>query len=174
MSNKKLDVFTMKLDDLDRRVAEATELLDRVEALLPGLVELDVRARKYSIGKLADGEDDALLTIFDAAEAHPDYFRALAAADEGQRDRLFETVHARAALARRSMLHGLSTRLGALHKKTTDTELELGAKARVIGLAAYVVGRLNVTASDELKSALGKALSFFGGPRAKPSHRGSK
>jgi hypothetical protein len=165
MSSKQgADVFSMKLDELEQRVSKALDHLRQIEELLPGLIELGVAGRKHAIGRLRDGEDEALLSVFDAAEAHPSRFQALA--DDG--DTGFETVHARAALARRALLGKVASPMSEIERRLSDTQLALGSRAREIGIAAYVVGRLNAQADPALAGAMDPAIAFFTAPpRAK-------
>ena len=85
---------------LAERVNLGIALLEQLEALFPDLVELDAHARKHSLGKLRDGEADAMRVVLDAADGAPMYFGALATHDHGTNEKVFETKPSRHALDR--------------------------------------------------------------------------
>lgn len=159
-------------DDLKTRVDRALALVAELNALLPELIELDLVSRKHSIGKLRDGETDAMRAVLDAADAEPDYFRALAGKDRGGDERVFETAPSRKALAERDELARLQRELRTFAQRLSDTVLHLGAQAREVTNAAYHIARVNSDADPKLKSLLAPAFRFYGRggrPKADPS-----
>jgi len=166
------DIATMPLAELERRVGRAEALLVQLEAELPNLVEMTSDERAHSMGKLRDGESDALRTVLDAADAFPGYFQALAARDHGKDPAVFETAPAREALSRREILARLSNRLAALDTKVGDTVLEFGAIGRGVGLAAYAIASVNAESDAKLRSKIAPARSHFATKRTrKPKNK---
>ena len=146
---------------LAERVNLGIALLEQLEALFPDLVELDAHARKHSLGKLRDGEADAMRAVLDAADGAPMYFTALATHDHGTNEKIFETNPSRRALDQRdelTRLHKIVRRFGL---RLGDTLLDLGAEAREVTSPAYAIARVNATADMKLHSALAPAMKFY-------------
>ena len=146
---------------LKARVDRAVELVHEMDELLSDLIELDVTTRKHSIGKLREGETDAMRAVLDAADAEPDYFRALAGKDHGGDERRFETAPSREALDKRDELCRLQGVLRPFALRLSDTILHLGAEAREVTNAAYHIARVNSDADPKLKTHLAPAFAFY-------------
>ncbi len=155
---------------LKERVDRAIELVAELNELLPDLVQLDLIARKHSIGKLRDGETDAMRSVLDAADAEPEYFRALAGKDHGGDPKRFETGPSREALHQRDELARLHKVLRGFSLRLSDSILALGAEAREVTNAAYHIARVNSDADPKLKTLLAPAFAFYargGRPKSK-------
>ncbi|HEX7667470.1 MAG TPA: hypothetical protein VF407_23220 [Polyangiaceae bacterium] len=146
---------------LKERIDHALELVEELAELLPDLIELDILTRKHSIGKLRDGETDAMRAVLDAADAEPDYFRALAGKDRGDDAKRFETKPSREALDQRDELARLHKVLRLFSLRLSDTILHLGAEARAVTNAAYHIARVNSDADPKLKTLLEPAFKFY-------------
>ena len=96
-----------------------------------------------------------------AADAEPDYFRALAGKDRGDDAKRFETKPSREALDQRDELARLHKVLRLFSLRLSDTILHLGAEARAVTNAAYHIARVNSDADPKLKTLLEPAFKFY-------------
>jgi hypothetical protein len=140
---------------LKERIDRAIELVAELNELLPDLVQLDLITRKHSIGKLRDGETDAMRAVLDACDADP---------------KRFETAPSREALHKRDELARLHKMLRSFSLRLSDSILALGAEAREVTNAAYHIARVNSDADPKLKTLLAPAFAFYargGRPKSK-------
>jgi hypothetical protein len=154
-------VFTMPIDELEKRVARALELLREVDELLPGLVVMTDEDRRHSDGRLRDGEPVALRAVIDVAEKHPQFFTVLADKDGGVDPTAFETELLRDHLARRTLLAQVARAADELTAPLGDTVLRLGEQVRPVLMSAYQIAKAVAAADGKVRSALAPALDFF-------------
>ena len=156
-------VDEMPLAVLRANVAEAKGYVGKMRALVPGLFLLPDDERRHSDGRLRDGEEAALHSVLDVADAHPESFQVLAAKDGGRDPKVFETQLLRERLERRALLAELAAELEPFALELADTLLVLGSLARQPTLAAYGIAKPLAEHDAEARSKLAKALSFYGG-----------
>jgi hypothetical protein len=159
-----VNIDTMPLEELRKRVARATELLDEVEQLLPGMTSMPEPDRRHSNGRLRDGEPAALGRVLDVAARWPRYFTVLADLDEGHDPEQFETAVLRERLERRNLLSDLGGRIEPLARKIDDSVLQLGEMTRPVILAAYQIAKSIATHDMDLRAVLAPVLDFYGRP----------
>jgi hypothetical protein len=165
MASKKSESLTLleaSSADADRRIARLTKSLDDIALELEQLPELDEDTRTTSIGKLRDGEDDAIVHLCNAIDAFPHYFASIADKDRGTDDSKVETQPTRDAIARRKLLKGIADRLTGLTSRINDAVLVLGSDIRSVSIAAYRVAQTNAANDTKLRSKLAKVTAFYG------------
>jgi hypothetical protein len=65
------NVFTMNVTTLSARCDEVRDLLEKVHALLPGLIHMPSEDRRTSDGKYREGESAALSAVLALAKSQP-------------------------------------------------------------------------------------------------------
>jgi hypothetical protein len=153
----------MAIDDLEDRVAKAKRLFIEIAELLPGLTTMTEHDRRHSNGKMRDGEGDALTSVLDVADKHPQYFAALADKDGGIDPEVFETDLLRDHLARRRLLGDLVTTSVSVAAPISDSVLLLGQQVRPVLLAAYSIAKPIAANDEKVKGMLAPALDFYAG-----------
>jgi hypothetical protein len=161
-NSKKESVFTMAIGDLEDRVAKVKQLMSEIAELLPGLTTMTQHDRRHSDGKLRDGESEALASVLDVADKHPQYFGALADKDGGVDPDVFETELLREHLRRRKLLGELVAASQAVAAPISDSVLLLGANVRSVLLAAYAIAKPIAANDEKVKGILAPALNFYG------------
>lgn len=146
--------------------AQAQKLLTSVQALATSFAALDLPSltseeRLHSAGKLRVGESDAMTTIFDAMDAYPGVFAALAAKDGGVDPTEVETGPARAALAEAVALEPLSTAIRALETQVSDAILASAAQAKDVSVPAYAIGKASAASDPGVRKAMATAIDFY-------------
>lgn len=154
-SRRPLDVF-------EKNVAAALEALDTLDTLLPGLVTLTDDERRHSGGRFRAGEAEALSSVIDVAEAKPHLFEGLANADNGKDPARFETELLRDHLQRAAALQPLATKLEGLSHRLNDSLLHLGEETKPVMLQAYGLAKPQSALDATIRSAMAKAIDFFG------------
>lgn len=155
------DVFTMPIDELKKRVEKARSLLEQIEELFPGLIQLTDEARRHTNGHYRNGEAEALESLIDVAEKKPALFESLADDDEGRDPKVFEHKLLRDRLERAIVLGPLVTALIELVPATEDTRLYLGELTRPVLLAMYEIVKPHAKRDTALASMAKPALDFF-------------
>lgn len=156
------DILTMPLDELTKRVEEATKLLAQLSALLPGLLELTDSARSTSLGHYRHGEAEALSSMLDVADKKPALFESLADHDEGHDPTKFETGLIRDRLQRAILLGKLIDGAQEVLGPLSDTRLHLGNLTRPVLLAMYEIVKPHAKRDTAVASMAKDALDFFG------------
>lgn len=155
------DVFTMPIDELKKRVEKALSLLDQIEDLFPGLVQLTDEARRHTNGRYRNGEAEALESLIDLADKKPALFESLADEDEGRDPQVFEHKLLRDRLERAIVLGPLVTKLLDFEPQASDTRLYLGELTRPVLLAMYEIIKPHTKRDAALASIAKPALDFF-------------
>jgi hypothetical protein len=76
-------IFDMPLDELESRVVQADALMAQALDLFPGLRVMTDEERKYTNGRVKNGEGPMFLLIVSVMEAFPAFFEGLADLDQG-------------------------------------------------------------------------------------------
>src|SRR5262245_14504794 len=97
-------VFDMPLDELQKRVAKAKELMEQAVDLFPGLAVLTEEQRLHTNGRIRKGEGAMFLRIIDVMEAYPHFFEGLADLDNGNDPTKVETALMRDRIRRAETL----------------------------------------------------------------------
>src|SRR5262245_58361493 len=155
------DVLTMPLDELQKRVTQATALLQEAEDLLPGLVELPDEARRYSTGRYRKGEAEALTSLLDIADKKPGLFEVLRDHDEGVDPTKFEPELVRDRLQRAIVLGPLVEAAEGFAEPLSDTRLHLGNMTRPVLLAMYEIVKPQAKHDTALATLAKASLDFF-------------
>ncbi|MEI7892633.1 MAG: hypothetical protein WCI05_06055 [Myxococcales bacterium] len=133
-----IDVFTMPIDELRKRVAQVLVLLIQIDELLPGLVELTTDGRQHA-SRFRDGEAEALKGLLDIADEKPAFFEVLADKDGGADPTKFEPDVIRDRLERTIILGPVVKEAEALARPLSDTLLHLTTLAKPVLLAMYAI-----------------------------------
>jgi hypothetical protein len=154
----------LSIAELKARKARALELIAELRALVPGTVTLTEDERRHSLGRLRDGEHDALRLVLDVVDSAPKYFESLADEDEGHEPGRFETNLLRDRLARREILAEIQQAIEPVATGLADTVLHLGGQVRPAVLAAYRIAKTVSRTDRKLRSALSGAIDFYSAP----------
>jgi hypothetical protein len=126
------------------------------------LPELTSDQRLTSIGRLRQGEADAILAVLDTMDQFPGIFAALAAKDGGVDPNEVETEPARSALARALALAPLAKAMDALAQKVSDAIMASAQQAKELSIAAYQIGKLSAAADPGVAKAMAAPMNFYG------------
>ena len=121
-------------------------------ALFPGLHVMTDEERKYSNGRIRNGEGPQFLTLIAIIEAFPKFFEGLADLDEGVDPTQVETPLMRDRVQRAEMLAKLiddAAKLGAI----SDTVLHLRELVRDPMKEAYAISKVKARGSRPAWSA---------------------
>jgi hypothetical protein len=146
---------------------QAQKLLASAQALAAsfaalGLPTLTSDEVLHSNGKLRAGEVAAMTAIFDAMDAFPGVFAALAAKDGGIDPTKVETDPARTDLAQVQALAPLSAALKALDAEVSNAILALAGQAKTVSVPAYAIGKASAASDPQVRKALAAAITFYG------------
>jgi hypothetical protein len=147
--------------------AAVQKLLAQTQALGQALDALDLPAltadeRAHSNGRLRDGEAAAMVAIFDAMDAYPGVFGALAAKDGGVDPTAVETQPARNALADSQALGPVGAALATLAQRVSDGILAYASQAKDVSVPAYAIGKASAASDPAVRKALSPAITFYG------------
>lgn len=161
--------------DVAAAVKVAREAVKAAKAALAthDLARLTAEERLHSSGKLREGEDRAILALFDTIDKFPATFQALADRDGGVDPSAVETAPARAALERRALLAPLVTELEELHAAVSDDVLSCAETAKAVSGPAYAIAKANAPVDAKLRKAVSATLDFYA-KTAKPKGRAPK
>jgi len=136
-----------------------------------GLAGLTSEQRQTSMGKLRVGEADAIETIFDAMDAFPQVFVALAPRDGGVDPNAVETAPARAALAQSLALAPVLKSVQALEQTLSDAVIAYAEQAKQVSVPAYRIGAASAPVDAALAKAMATSMDFYGHPARTVSRR---
>ncbi len=160
MARRSDGVFTMPVEEVRERVAEAKRLVKKIRGMFPRLVTLEIDERVHSTGRLKPGEPDALRAVLDAAEAHREHFEP-PASHRFKGAHRFDVGPARDDLARREALAELATELDLLAMTLDDTVLVLGARVRDVAHPILALAKVVAETDPELRARLAPAARYF-------------
>jgi hypothetical protein len=126
-----------------------------------GLPELTSEDRVHSSGRLRGGEAAAITSIFDAMDAFPGVFAALAAKDGGEDPAAVETAPGRAALAQATTLAPLAAAIQAFDTSVSDAILASAAQAKDVSVPAYAIGKASAASDPKVRKSMAAAMSFY-------------
>lgn len=153
-------VFEMSLDELEKRTAKATELLQQVADLFPGLLVMTSEERRNANGRLRNGEGSMFLTLISVMEAFPTFFESLADLDQGLDPTKVETPLLRDRIQRAELLAKLIAPAEKL-KGMSDTVLHLRGLVRDPIKEAYGIAKSLAKTNTKLKSMLAPVIDFY-------------
>ncbi len=153
-------VIDMPLDELERRVAQAHGFMQQAVALFPGLHVMTEEERKYSTGRIWNGEGPQFLSLISIIEAFPKFFEGLADLDEGVDPTQVETPLMRDRVQRAEILAKLIDDAANL-SGISDTVLHLRALVRDPMKETYAIAKVMAKSSDKLKSMLAPVIDFY-------------
>lgn len=159
-----MDIDTMPLEELARRVDRAKAIFDELRALFPGLRSLTEVDRTHSSGRMREGEATELGKVIDAIVYAPQYFTSLADEDNGKDPTRLEPDLLRERLARRDLLAQIDDELASLSRQINDTTLTWGALVRPVLLAAYQIAKPISKADQKLRDIISTVIDFYGRP----------
>lgn len=155
-------ILRLSPSDFERRIARLVELAREAESLLPAATPLTPEERQTSIGKLRQGEPDAMTAILDTVDAFPGVFASLADKDRGVDDDRVETTAMRRSLACLRGFEPVTKSLARLNDAVSDLALRLGEAAREFTIPAYRIGQANAPTHEGLRAKLAPAIEFYG------------
>jgi hypothetical protein len=155
-------VLTMSITELHKRVGKVLDLLNQIDELLPGLLELPEEDRKHSSGRFRTGELEALSALLSIADKKPALFEALADKDNGTDPERFETNLLADRLQRIEALSALAAFADGLQSAINDTRLHLGDLSRPVLLAMYQIVKPHTKLDPSLASMAKPTLDFYG------------
>lgn len=153
-------VFDMPLDELESRVAKAGALMQQAFDLFPGLLVMTDEERKYSNGRIRNGEGLMYLTVLSVVEAFPAFFEGLADLDQGIDPTKVETPLMRDRIQRAEILGRLlatTEKFGGM----SDTVLHLRGLVRDPIREAYGIAKSMAKTNVKLKSMLAPVIDFY-------------
>ena len=153
-------VFDMPIDELERRVAQAHGFMQQAVDLFPGLNVMTDEERKYSTGRIRNGEGQQFLTLISIMEAFPKFFEGLADLDEGVDPTKVETPLMRDRVQRAEILATLldpAAQFGGI----SDTVLHLRELVRDPMKEAYGIAKAMAGSNAKLKSMLASVINFY-------------
>jgi hypothetical protein len=162
VDDQKMD--ELPIDELRRRAARAQELIAEVYTLFPHLRRFTADERRYSQGRLREGEAEMLGTMVDIIDNAPQYFVSLADQDEGHDPERLETGLLRERLERRMLINGISKSLDPLTQGLADETLYLGGLTRPVLLAAYRIAKPISKSDVTVANRLAPVIDFYSEP----------
>jgi hypothetical protein len=154
----------LSLEELRQRAARAKEIIDELKVLFPDLRHYTEDERRYSQGRLRDGEAEMLGHVLDIIEYAPHYFASLADQDEGHDPARLETSLLRDRLERRMIMGQLTDALEPLTREVGDTALYYGDLVRPVLLSAYRIAKPISKSDVRVANRLAKVVDFYTGP----------
>jgi hypothetical protein len=127
-----------------------------------GLTSLTPGERTHTMGKLRDGEVEAMGNVLDVVDDNPALFSALAGKDGGTNPDVVETAPARAMLARSQDMSPVVSALQGLLTLVSDDVIASANSAKELTVPAYAIARASASADAKLKAELAPALTFYG------------
>lgn len=148
---------------IEAAVATARDALKVAKAALAkvNLAKLTAEERKFSPGRLRDGESDVMVVLLDTIDEHAPTFHSLADRDGGVDPAALETGPSREALQRRALLAPLATELEELLTSVNDDVLVSAATAKVLTVPAYAIAKANAPVNAKLRKSVSSALDFY-------------
>jgi hypothetical protein len=140
----------------------AVQMGQQVRAM--NLTSLTPEERMHTMGKLRDGEADAMNAVYDTMDKFPGVFWALATKDGGTNANVVETAPARASLASAQDLGPVLSALEALTTHVSDHVIASANAAKEVSVPAYAIGRTSAKQDPAIRTSLSKALEFYGMP----------
>lgn len=149
--------------DIESAVKTALTNIRAAKAALAAvdLAKLTAEERRFSSGRLREGEPAALENLLDAIDAHPSAFESLADRDGGEDPNVLETAPTRAALARRALLEPLAEELEELSNAVSDDLLASAATVKALTIPAYAIAKANASVNAKLRKSVSSALDFY-------------
>ncbi len=155
-------VFDMPLDELESRVVQAHGFMQQAVDLFPGLSVMTDEERKYSNGRIRNGEGSQFITLIGIMEAFPEFFEGLADLDEGVDPTKLETPLMRDRVQRAEILAKLldtAAKFGGI----SDTVLHLRELVRDPMKEAYGISKVMASSNAKLKSMLASVINYYAG-----------
>jgi hypothetical protein len=150
-------------------VERATKQVRGIRASMPWLGKMDSERRRFSRGKLRDGENAALLSVADLVgrKEWEGFFRPLAKMDKGKKPGVLEIARLKERLERRALYVALLDEIGDLWVMLSDTILYEGENVKPVLLKAYSLARKAAEDDEEMRTALADVIDFYGEPAKK-------
>ena len=155
------DILTMPLDELKKRVDAGLVLFEKLDELLPGMIELTEDAKLHSSGHYRNNEAESLTGLLDVADKRPAIFEALADKDAGADPTKFEPALIRDRLERAILLGPLVKAALRFASPASDTRLHLGNLTRPVLLAMYQIVKPQAKHDITIATLCTAALDFY-------------
>jgi hypothetical protein len=146
---------------LEKRARKIIEHLEAIEELMVDGVELSDEERRTALRLQGPDEVAALAGVIDYAEARPELFKTLAAADDGQDPAVFETALLRARLGNAALLGKLTERIDQTRAMIADSALYVATLVKRPALTAYEIAKPHHARDREHGKHLNAALNLF-------------
>ncbi len=148
---------------LEEAVRVAREAVHNAKVALAkiDLAKLTAEERKFSSGRMREGESAVAMGLLDAIDAHAPTFHSLADRDGGEDPAVLETGPSRDALRRRALLEPLAKELDELHTSVSDDMLVSAATAKLLTVPAYAIAKANAPVNAKLRKAVSGAFDFY-------------
>lgn len=159
--SEKKTVYTMPLAELERRRDEALALVKKLAELMYGAPHLTSDDRTHSGGHWREGEAEALLPVLSVQEVIPGLFNSLAADDEGNDPKVFESALIEDRLQRAALIDPLATALTEVSQRVRDFSIDLGDKTRPVMLMAYRLAQPHAKHNPDVRNRIAKTIDFF-------------
>jgi len=148
--------------ELQKALAGVTKAFDQVEQLTSRLPQLTPQERTTSLGRLRDGEADAIVALCNVMDGFPMHFVAIADQDAGNDDGAVETRPTRDNIARREALVPLVSRAQEIADRLSDAVLVLGDRARQVSVPAYRIASTAAQVDKKIRTALSPVTTHYG------------
>ncbi len=155
-------VLESAVGDLQKALALVAKAFDQVEVLTKKLPQLTPQDRATSLGRLREGEAEAIVSLCGVMDGFPMHFVAMADQDHGEDDAVIETAPTRANIARREALVPFVARAQDIADRISDAVLVLGDRARQVSIPAYRIGTTAAKTDKKIRTALSPVTTHYG------------
>ena len=155
-------VLESAVSDLQKTLVGVSKAFDAIEQLTTQLPQLTPEERASSLGRLREGEAEAVVALCDVMDAFPMHFVAIADQDQGADDSVIETKPTRDNIARREALVPLVARAQEIAERLSDAVLVLGDLARQVSVPAYRIATTAAQVDKKFRTALSPVTTHYG------------
>ncbi|WP_437761739.1 hypothetical protein WMF27_03140 [Sorangium sp. So ce281] len=154
----------MPLDEFRVRAGKAkalaTEFVEKLDELFPGLVTLTKEQRKTA-PRLRDGEHAMLHKVLDVVDMKPALFESLADQDEGMDPNRFETALLRERIEKHLLFSDVAASLSSVGGELGDSTLYTAVKFRETLYAAYRIAKTHAQTDRKVMDVLAPVVDFM-------------
>ncbi len=155
-------VLDSAVASLEKALVLVAKAFDQVEVLTSKLPQLTPQERATSLGRLREGEAEAIVALCDVMDGFPMHFVAIADQDHGDDDAVIETEPTRSNIARREALVPFVARAQEMADRISDAVLVLGDRARQVSIPAYRIGTTAAKTDRKIRTALSPVTTHYG------------
>lgn len=155
-------VLDSEVVELQKSLVLIAKAFDQIEVLTSKLPRLTPEERATSLGRLREGEADAIVELCGVMDLFPMHFVAMADQDQGEDDEVIETEPTRSNIARREALLPFVSRAQVAADRISDAVLVLGDRARQVSIPAYRIGTTAAKTDKKIRTALSPVTTHYG------------